>query len=189
MTELWSKIYLHTKVPLTPIYGGFPVKLRTYLGDPIPSWNFEVEELRLETIAKIQDLINEHQQVPGNVVRAIKERLEDDLEDIINDEIESIETEIEAIEDNTEAVDDFQSVESLCNFDDLLTDSGCGSVTSDKDYECLDISDISPVPVIKLPNGKLVLSVVRRLSSYMGMGSVLHKGGKTLTMAGRQGWG
>ena len=86
MTELWSKIYLYTKVPLTPIYGGFPVKLRTYLGDPIPSWQFEVEDLRLETISKIQDLINEHQQVPGNIVRAIKERLEDDLKiDFIED--------------------------------------------------------------------------------------------------------
>merc|ERR1712062_599821 len=78
--------------PITPIYGGFPVKLTTYLSDPIPSWDYEVEDLRLKAIAQIQDLINEHQQLPGNVVRAIKERLEvdysnddDGIEDVIDD--------------------------------------------------------------------------------------------------------
>ena len=36
----------------------------------------------------------------------------------------------------------------------------------------------------------LLMQVKQQMSnSYMGMGSVLHKGGKTLTMAGRQGWG
>ena len=59
-------------------------------------------------------------------------------------------------------------MESLCHFDDLLTDSGCG-ITSDEDEEGQDISDICPVPVIQLPNGKLVLSVnrLRRYSSTL----------------------
>lgn len=30
----WS--YEKFRVPMAPVYGGFPVKFRTYLGDPIP---------------------------------------------------------------------------------------------------------------------------------------------------------
>lgn len=34
--RVWLKLYSWTKFPLAPIYGGFPVKLRTYVGAPIP---------------------------------------------------------------------------------------------------------------------------------------------------------
>lgn len=34
--RVWLKLYSWTKFPLVPIYGGFPVKLRTYVGAPIP---------------------------------------------------------------------------------------------------------------------------------------------------------
>eukprot|EP00093_Oithona_nana_P012897 12897.XXX_79771_81189_1 [CDS] Oithona nana genome sequencing. len=165
MDELWSKIYEKTRVPITPIYGGFPVKLTTYLSDPIPSWDYEVEDLRLKAIAQIQDLINEHQQLPGNVVRAIKERLEVDYS---NDDAE-----IEEPEDDTiieEVVEDeFQSAESICSdgIDDVIDDSGCGSF-DEEDYEDMDDKMNSQDPIVQLPNGKLVLfsgfSVVRRLS-------------------------
>ena len=30
------RIYLWTRLPIVPIYGGFPVKLRTHIGKPIP---------------------------------------------------------------------------------------------------------------------------------------------------------
>ena len=33
--DLWMKIYNFTRMPLTPLYGGFPVKLTTHIGDPI----------------------------------------------------------------------------------------------------------------------------------------------------------
>ena len=166
MAELWSKIYKYTKVPITPIYGGFPVKLTTYLSDPIPSWDHEVEDLRLKAIAQIQDMIDEHQQLPGNVVRAIKERLEYSNED----------PELEEPEDDTiieeEAVEDeFQSAESICSdgIDDVIDDSGCGSYDEEEDYEDMDTTKMnSQDPIVQLPNGKLVLfsgfSVVRRLS-------------------------
>ncbi len=29
-------MYERFRLPIAPIYGGFPVKFRTYLGDPIP---------------------------------------------------------------------------------------------------------------------------------------------------------
>lgn len=29
-------VYERFRLPIAPIYGGFPVKFRTYLGDPIP---------------------------------------------------------------------------------------------------------------------------------------------------------
>ena len=32
---LWEQIYEKTKMPLVPMYGLFPVKLRTHLGKPI----------------------------------------------------------------------------------------------------------------------------------------------------------
>lgn len=34
--RLWMKLYAITKLPIVPIYGGFPVKLRTHVGKPIP---------------------------------------------------------------------------------------------------------------------------------------------------------
>lgn len=29
-------VYERFRLPIAPVYGGFPVKFRTYLGDPIP---------------------------------------------------------------------------------------------------------------------------------------------------------
>lgn len=34
--RLWLKIYAWTKFPTVPVYGGFPVKMRSHLGAPIP---------------------------------------------------------------------------------------------------------------------------------------------------------
>ena len=33
--SLWENLYESTKLPIVPIYGLFPVKLRTHLGKPI----------------------------------------------------------------------------------------------------------------------------------------------------------
>lgn len=35
LPAIFRWIYEKFKIPLVPIYGGFPVKFRTYLGDPI----------------------------------------------------------------------------------------------------------------------------------------------------------
>jgi len=47
--RIWLKIYAKTKLPLLPIYGGFPVKLVTYVGKPIPyDGNLTPEELQIK---------------------------------------------------------------------------------------------------------------------------------------------
>lgn len=33
--QFWLKIYQWTRLPIVPIYGGFPVKLKTHIGKPI----------------------------------------------------------------------------------------------------------------------------------------------------------
>ena len=33
--SMWHFIYMKTRLPLRPLFGGFPVKLTTYIGQPI----------------------------------------------------------------------------------------------------------------------------------------------------------
>ncbi|XP_042163614.1 transmembrane protein 68 isoform X3 [Oncorhynchus tshawytscha] len=69
----WS--YEKFRVPMAPVYGGFPVKFRTYLGDPIPyDPNISAAELAEKTNQAVQALIDRHQIIPGNVLRALLER-------------------------------------------------------------------------------------------------------------------
>ncbi|XP_063307458.1 DGAT1/2-independent enzyme synthesizing storage lipids [Pelobates fuscus] len=68
-------LYERFKFPLVLIYGGFPVKLRTYLGDPIPyEPNITPAELAEKTKNAIQSLIAQHQKIPGNIFQALLER-------------------------------------------------------------------------------------------------------------------
>ncbi|KAM4705685.1 DGAT1/2-independent enzyme synthesizing storage lipids [Rhinophrynus dorsalis] len=68
-------LYEKFKFPLAPIYGGFPVKFRTYLGEPIPyDPNITAVELAEKTKSAVQSLIDKHQKIPGNIFRAILER-------------------------------------------------------------------------------------------------------------------
>ncbi|XP_015269547.1 PREDICTED: transmembrane protein 68-like [Gekko japonicus] len=70
-------LYEYSRWPLAPVYGGFPVKLHTYLGEPIPyDPNITVEELAEKTKIAIQDLIYKHQKLPANTVRALLERFD-----------------------------------------------------------------------------------------------------------------
>ncbi|KYQ48444.1 Transmembrane protein 68 [Trachymyrmex zeteki] len=74
--RIWLKIYAKTKLPLVPIYGGFPVKLVTYIGKPIPyDENTTPEELQIKVADSLRDLIRKHQKVPGNITRALFERI------------------------------------------------------------------------------------------------------------------
>ncbi|XP_064792934.1 DGAT1/2-independent enzyme synthesizing storage lipids-like isoform X2 [Oncorhynchus masou masou] len=69
----WS--YEKFRVPMAPVYGGFPVKFRTYLGNPIPyNHNISAAELAEKTQQAVQALIDRHQIIPGNVLRALLER-------------------------------------------------------------------------------------------------------------------
>ncbi|XP_037937980.1 transmembrane protein 68 [Teleopsis dalmanni] len=73
--RLFLKIYNWIRVPVYPIYGGFPVKLRTYLGKPIEyDENLTPEELQIKVAAALEELINKHQLIPGSILRALLER-------------------------------------------------------------------------------------------------------------------
>eukprot|EP00794_Sanderia_malayensis_P004609 gene4609-5215_t len=68
-------IYEHTKCPIVPIWGGFPVKLKTYFGKPMffdPCMKYE--EVAISVHRAVQELIKEHQRVPGSILRGLKER-------------------------------------------------------------------------------------------------------------------
>ncbi|XP_072007995.1 DGAT1/2-independent enzyme synthesizing storage lipids [Engystomops pustulosus] len=70
-------LYERYKIPLVPVYGGFPVKFRTYLGDPIPyDPNTTADELAEKTKDALQSLIDRHQRIPGNIFRALLERFQ-----------------------------------------------------------------------------------------------------------------
>ncbi|XP_005993496.1 transmembrane protein 68 isoform X2 [Latimeria chalumnae] len=74
---LWWFRWLYEKfrLPIVPIYGGFPVKFRTYLGDPILyDPNVTAAELAEKAKLAVQSLIDRHQKVPGNILRALLER-------------------------------------------------------------------------------------------------------------------
>lgn len=72
----FREIYERTKLPLLPLYGGFPVKLITYVGKPIPyDENATPEEVAEKTAQAVRDLIQKHQQLPGSIVSAMKDRI------------------------------------------------------------------------------------------------------------------
>ncbi|XP_045416779.1 transmembrane protein 68 isoform X4 [Lemur catta] len=72
---LFRWLYEKFRYPFAPMYGGFPVKLRTYLGDPIPyDPKVTAEELTEKTKNALQALIDEHQRIPGNIMSALLER-------------------------------------------------------------------------------------------------------------------
>ncbi|XP_075405793.1 DGAT1/2-independent enzyme synthesizing storage lipids isoform X2 [Tenrec ecaudatus] len=74
-TRLFRWLYEKFRCPFAPMYGGFPVKLRTYLGDPIPyDPTMTAEELAHKTKNAVQALIDKHQRIPGNIMSALLER-------------------------------------------------------------------------------------------------------------------
>lgn len=67
---MWESLYKSTKMPVVPMYGLFPVKLRTHIGSPIyPTPGMTPEELSKQTSEAIQLLINNHQVLPGNLTQ------------------------------------------------------------------------------------------------------------------------
>ena len=171
--DLWTSIFAKTKAPLTPLYGGFPVKLVTHLGDFIDPSEFTVDELRAETLISMQKMIKTYQKLPGNVLRGIKERLEDDFEsdddqDYIecNSEVDEFEefktistTSKKFVKSHTE--DEIESFKTCCFKTycecDIYSDSGCVSVASVEE-DCSDNFITLTPSITQLPNGRLVLT-------------------------------
>lgn len=67
--------YNLTRIPVRPIYGGFPVKFRTHLGPPIYyEEGITPKELQEKTAAAIEKLIVENQRIPGSITAGIFDR-------------------------------------------------------------------------------------------------------------------
>nr|XP_028594367.1 transmembrane protein 68-like [Podarcis muralis] len=78
-TRLTRWVYEKTRCLLLPVYGGFPVKLRTYIGEPIPyDPNITATELAEKTKTAFENLRDRHQKMPGNMLRALSERFDKD---------------------------------------------------------------------------------------------------------------
>uniref|UniRef100_A0A8B9F6M7 Uncharacterized protein n=1 Tax=Amazona collaria TaxID=241587 RepID=A0A8B9F6M7_9PSIT len=70
-------LYESTRLPFTPLYGGLPVKFRTYIGEQIPyDPNITTDELVEKTKTAIQALISKHQTIPGSIWKALLERFD-----------------------------------------------------------------------------------------------------------------
>ncbi|XP_015269545.1 PREDICTED: transmembrane protein 68-like [Gekko japonicus] len=77
--DIWPLrcLYEHTRLPLVPVYGFFPVKFRTHIGEPIAyDPNTTSDELAQKTKIAIEALIRRHQKPPGNLIRAILDRFD-----------------------------------------------------------------------------------------------------------------
>lgn len=69
-------IYEKTRLPVVPVYGGFPVKMRTYIGEPIPyDPDTTPEQLAQKTIRSIENMICRYQRIPGSISRALLDRV------------------------------------------------------------------------------------------------------------------
>lgn len=70
------KLYNATRFPFRPIYGGFPVKLKTHLGPPIEYDPTCTPEMLQEKVAlAIEELIYKNQRIPGSIMHALLDRL------------------------------------------------------------------------------------------------------------------
>lgn len=77
LRPLFRWLYEKTRLPLVPLWGGFPVKLKTIVGEPIeynPEEITTVEELRDLCKAAMQKLIDDNQKKPGSILRALGQR-------------------------------------------------------------------------------------------------------------------
>lgn len=74
--RIWMKIYENTRFPFVPLYGGFPVKLRTHLGKPVKIVEGDTPETLKDRVAKeMKKLIASNQRLPGSIPLALVDRL------------------------------------------------------------------------------------------------------------------
>merc|ERR1712098_20794 len=79
----FENVYQKTKLPVSPCYGLFPVKLKTHIGTPIyPKKDMTPEEMRTLTIEAIEGMITKYQQLPGSLPRALQERANYEMDNI-----------------------------------------------------------------------------------------------------------
>ncbi|XP_015909938.1 DGAT1/2-independent enzyme synthesizing storage lipids [Parasteatoda tepidariorum] len=79
-TLSWGKkwlrsIYERTRIPLVPIYGGFPCKLKTIVGKPIEyDASITPQEMAERVADRMKSMIKQHQKLPGSITRSVLER-------------------------------------------------------------------------------------------------------------------
>ena len=108
----WKKLYEWTRIPITPLYGGFPVQLTTHIGEPIhPKDCANVEELRSRVVAAMESMIRNHQKLPGDVIRAVGERIESEQAYLERKKLEYQEQQTQIAEEDSEGDYDSSSDE------------------------------------------------------------------------------
>lgn len=78
--SIWRSLYENTRLPMVPIYGGFPVKLTTHIGDPIrPGGDETADQLKERVQTAMREMVDTHQVKQGGASRAVLARLGDKL--------------------------------------------------------------------------------------------------------------
>ncbi|CEF71487.1 Transmembrane protein 68 [Strongyloides ratti] len=80
-TPRWARkllrgIYEKTRLPICPLYGGFPVKMITHLGKPI-YFDYDTvtpEEIKEKVKIEVYNLIHKHQRLPGSIIKGMLQR-------------------------------------------------------------------------------------------------------------------
>uniref|UniRef100_A0AC34F496 Phospholipid/glycerol acyltransferase domain-containing protein n=1 Tax=Panagrolaimus sp. ES5 TaxID=591445 RepID=A0AC34F496_9BILA len=74
--KIFRGLYERTRLPICPIYGGFPVKMITHLGRPITfPEDALAEDIKHVVKNKVADLIRQHQRLPGSIFRGMWQRI------------------------------------------------------------------------------------------------------------------
>ena len=74
--KIWRYIYNKTKLPIIPIYGGFPVKLTTHIGTPIRVTQDETaHQLKQRVEGAIAEMISTHQRSEPSIKEAVMDRM------------------------------------------------------------------------------------------------------------------
>ncbi|OWF44773.1 transmembrane protein 68-like [Mizuhopecten yessoensis] len=74
--NLLLKLYEKTRLPISLIYGFFPVKMRTFVGDPIyPDQTQSVDQFKRRVESALHLMIHQNQRLPGNIFMALLDRL------------------------------------------------------------------------------------------------------------------
>lgn len=75
--KFFLRLYARFKFPFAPIYGGFPVKLISHVGKPIPyDPNLTPEALQSKVAESLNELIRMHQRFPNSILYAILDRIQ-----------------------------------------------------------------------------------------------------------------
>uniref|UniRef100_A0A0N5CDP6 PlsC domain-containing protein n=1 Tax=Strongyloides papillosus TaxID=174720 RepID=A0A0N5CDP6_STREA len=80
-TPRWARkllrgIYEKTRLPICPLYGGFPVKMITHLGKPI-YFDYDTvtpEEIKEKVQMEVYNLIHKYQTLPGSIIKGMLQR-------------------------------------------------------------------------------------------------------------------